>query len=107
MLSKKLGLSSGCVGSISFDVHDVVERLDKLIKTAPINHLQGSSDECESLYSRTDVLAMKAALKSLAWADRVLNLLVGNPNVLVGNPNVVVGNPNVVVGNPNVVVGNL
>jgi hypothetical protein len=85
MLSKKLGLSPDCVGSISIDVHDVVERLDKLIKTAPINELQGSSDESESLYSRTDVLALKAALKSLEGADRVLNLVLGNPNVVVGN----------------------
>jgi hypothetical protein len=92
MLSKHLGLSPHYLGSISIDVHDVVERLEKLIKTAPINELRCSSNESESWYSRTDVLAMKAALKSLKAADRVLNLVVGNPNLVVGSPNLVMGN---------------
>lgn len=78
-LSRESGLPPDCVGSISSDVHDVVERLDKLIKRAPIIGLQGSSNESESLYSRTDVLAMKAALKSLECAARVLNVVVGKP----------------------------
>ena len=47
---------------------------------------QVRSDESELSYRRTDVLAMKAALKYLAVADRVLNVVVGNPNVAVGNP---------------------
>jgi hypothetical protein len=95
MLSEQFDLPPDCIGSMSIDVHDIVERLDELIKRAPMIQLQSSSDESELLYRRTDVLAMKAALKYLAVADRVLNVVVGNPN-----PNVVVGNPNVVVGNP-------
>jgi hypothetical protein len=93
MLSAQFDLPPDCIGSMSIDVHDIVERLDKLVKMAPLIELQSSSDKSELLYRRTDVLAMKAALRYLAVADRVLNVVVGNPNIAVGNPNVAVGNP--------------
>jgi uncharacterized membrane protein len=84
MLSEQFDLPPDCIGSMSIDIHDIVERLDKLIKMVPAIQMQSSSDESESFYRTTDVLAMKAALKYLAVADRVLNVVVGNPNVMVG-----------------------
>jgi len=86
MLSEQFDLPPDSIVSMSIDLHDIFERLDKLVKMAPCIEQQSSSDESELSYRRTDVLAMKAALKYLAVADRVLNVVVGNPNVAVGNP---------------------